>query len=294
MPVIPLLLTRSLPSRAILRRSTTTRAFAVTRATSPTVPLRANLKPRKRPSLAIASLLGLVAAGATLTTPLLLDAAPAQIIVDPDSGLAVPTEKSLAGSQFHLVGLGVRQVTLLNFNVYVAALYADEALLNAVKKADKWRKEYTPDTLINGSDNAFYMKDLVRRRAELTLLIKTVRATTGTHLRQGFTRFLNARLAKDVKDGIFTDADEENAADAAIRELEAKFPKGAIDKEEEMWFTKTKNGELRVEFQGRELAIVKSQWLSERFFEGYLAHEKPISNKFRKNVAESLQQIVQS
>ncbi|ORY48096.1 hypothetical protein BCR33DRAFT_714530, partial [Rhizoclosmatium globosum] len=207
-----------------------------------------------------------------------------------EAATQTPVPNQIGGKE--LVGFGVRHVTLLRFNVYVAALYADAASLNAIKKSQHWRQNYSPAKLLNGDEDSFYMKDFVRRpNAELTLSIEPVRATTGPHLRQGFTRFLNGRVAKDIKDGAFANEADQRAAEDAVKELEAKFPSGNIPKNARMFFTKTAKGELRVEYEDRELAVIKSKWLSERFFEGYLAHEKPISEDFRKSVADGLNSL---
>ncbi|KAJ3333096.1 hypothetical protein HDU76_011464 [Blyttiomyces sp. JEL0837] len=226
--------------------------------------------------------------------------------VDPDTKTSVPLTLELEykdGRQesdevvqhtFHLIGAGVRQVTALYFNVYVAAIYADAGAIAGVKHSSKWKKSYSPSAFLKGADDAFFMRDFVRRpNTELTFVLQPVRQTTGTHLKQGFTKFLNDRLAKDVKSKQFT-PEQKLEAEGAIKELESKFPVGPIQKDNRFFFTKKADGSLRIAFEGRELAVIHSRWLSERFFEGYLSHEKPISSKLRSNVAAGLEKIVKS
>ncbi|KAJ3292705.1 hypothetical protein HK104_005093, partial [Borealophlyctis nickersoniae] len=56
-------------------------------------------------------------------------------------------------------------------------------------------------------------------------------------------------------------------------------------------FVKTADGGLRVEFEGKESVTVPNRWVAERFFEGYLRAEKPISDKLRRSVAEGLENL---
>ncbi|KAJ3235783.1 hypothetical protein HDU78_005029 [Chytriomyces hyalinus] len=228
------------------------------------------------------------------------DAAPVHsgpMTVEAESNTPIPSSISLSFGgrtrSFDLIALGIRQVTLLKFSVYVIGLYANPAALAAIK-TDKWRTNYNADAFLNGKDGGAYMHDLLSTpNAELTLLVKTVRATTGTHLRQGFTRFLTQRLAEDDKSGAFKSEADQRLAEEAVATLESKFPAGVVAKDEEFWFTKTANGQLRVEYQGRELACVQSDWLARNFFEGYIRAEKQIAPKFRKNLASSFEQLSQ-
>lgn len=227
--------------------------------------------------------------------------------VDPDTNQSFPLELTVSyatkknhetimvDSVFYLLGLGVRQVTLLAFNAYVVALYADQGSLAGIKHSKKWAS-YTPSAFLKGVDSGFHVRDLVRRPGcELTLVIRPVRPTTGAHLRQGVTTLLRNALAKDIKSKsgatTMTPEDLKRHAESAIKDLESKFPVGAVEKGQQLVFTKTADCALRLEFEGRELAVVKSRWLAESFFEGYISHERPICNKLRYRVAEGLQAI---
>ncbi|KAI9328301.1 chalcone-flavanone isomerase-domain-containing protein [Zopfochytrium polystomum] len=230
--------------------------------------------------------------------------------IEPETKERIPTELRLrfprkegppAENVFYLLGFGVRQVTMLYFNVYVVAMYADQGSLAGIRHSPKW-KTYTPTAVLKGTEDSYYAKDFVRRPGcELSLLLRPVRQTTGVHLRQGFSKFLNDTLAREVKSGALketgsfpagtTEEDRKALASAAIKELEAKFPIGPVDKGQSFIFTKRADGSLRFEMDGRELGVIQSKWLAERFFEGYLAHEKPISNKLRVSVAEGLRAV---
>ncbi|KAJ3204918.1 hypothetical protein HDU83_006143 [Entophlyctis luteolus] len=279
---------------------------------------------RSSPRTAALAVFAIVAAAgaAVASSPVHADAATAasghsisqsdHAVLEPSSTTLVP--KSLAlhfdnkTHSFSLVGFGIRQVTLLNFNVYVAALYADKRALETIRNSARWQKDYSPVDIMLGTQDSFYMKDFVRApKCEITLMIEPVRTTTGAHLRQGFTRFLNGRIVKDVKDGAFASEAQKRAAEEAIAELERIFPVGTIPKNSKLFFTKTEQDNLRIEYEGRQLALIKSPWLAHRFFEGYLSHEKPISDKvgcrtltakcssitaqFRKSVADAFARL---
>ncbi|KAI8854556.1 chalcone isomerase [Chytridium lagenaria] len=136
-------------------------------------------------------------------------------------------------------------------------------------------------------EDGWHMKDFVRRPGtELTLVIQPVRPTTGTHLRQGFIRFLTAKHAKEFGTGGITPEGQE--ANEAIAEFEKNFPAGNVSTKQQVIFTKKADNSLRMQFDNVELCTIKSRWLAERLFEGYLSHEKPISNKMRASVAQGL------
>ncbi|KAJ3417173.1 hypothetical protein HDV05_006379 [Chytridiales sp. JEL 0842] len=280
--------------------------LVTTRSLTTSTAFRANTFKNSTPFVTTAALS--VAAGLGLYTFLNQDKnkihadtaqpSPVPTVVDPDTKVEVPTVISLNYSSnhgtpsiphtFYLVGAGVRQVTALYFNVYVAALYADQASLAGIRHNPKWSSTYTPTAFLKGTDASYFSQDLVRKPGtELTLVIQPVRQTTGVHLRQGFMRFLNARLERELKEKLLSEEGGE-AVREKLKELEAKFPQGQILTDQKLFFTKKSNGTFRVEFEGRELALINSRWIAERFFEGYLTHEKPITPKFRKSVAEGL------
>ncbi|KAJ3219990.1 hypothetical protein HDU67_007723 [Dinochytrium kinnereticum] len=181
------------------------------------------------------------------------------VYIDPDTKVEMPRVMELLYAdkdgreslhKFSLVGLGVRQVTALYFNVYVAALYADEGSLAGIKHSPKWRS-FTVNSLLQGTENGWFMKDFVRRPGtELTLVIRPVRPTTGTHLRQGFIRFLTAKLSQDFGTGANLSPGGQDA-EAAIAEFSKNFPAGNVTTKQNLIFTKKTDGSLRVEFDFR-------------------------------------------
>ncbi|KAJ3037846.1 hypothetical protein HDV00_001261 [Rhizophlyctis rosea] len=89
-------------------------------------------------------------------------------------------------------------------------------------------------------------------------------------------RFLTARLTQE--DDELSEAEKTSILDA-FDTLRAKFPAGRVAPGQAFIFTKTADGALRVEFEGEESVLLRNQWVAERFFEGYLRAEKPISEK---------------
>ncbi|KAJ3136171.1 hypothetical protein HK100_001988 [Physocladia obscura] len=190
------------------------------------------------------------------------------VFTDPDTSVLIPYSLSqrFAGRihNFSLLGFGVRAVTVLNFHVYVAALYADAAAVAALKSDSRW-KSFKPADLLSSTDSGFHMKSLVRHsNTELALIIEPVRQTTGVHLRQGFTRFLNARLAKDVRENNFPSSADQAEAEKAIADLERLFPVGTINKNERILFTKTADSCLRLEYQENGMQGTSSKHLAIR------------------------------
>jgi hypothetical protein len=165
---------------------------------------------------------------------------------------------------------------------------------------ENW-KEQGPSKFLKGEE--YYIKNLTcNPGTQLTLYLTPVRNTTGTHLRQGFTRFLKDRLSKDVKTKR-VDEEGKREAENAIRELESKFSSATFKKGSVFLFTKTVRGDFRIEFYddsadvgrtvGREMALIRSRWLAERFMEGYLQNDKPISPKLRNSVKVGIEKVLQ-
>ncbi|KAJ3195016.1 hypothetical protein HK101_001344 [Irineochytrium annulatum] len=71
--------------------------------------------------------------------------------------------------EFSLLGLGVRQVTPLRFNVYVIGIYGDNGALAGIKSGNKWRS-FSPSAWLK--DRSFAV-DLCRKPGtELTLVLE--------------------------------------------------------------------------------------------------------------------------
>ncbi|KAK0554133.1 hypothetical protein OC846_002222 [Tilletia horrida] len=147
---------------------------------------------------------------------------------DPATGTELPEylplPLSAAGTrsqELSLIGLGVRTVSFLSVRVYVAGLYLDASALKKVKGN-------LPTLAAAGS-----AEEIIRLLADagvpFVVRIVPVRSTDFNHLRDGFTRSVQARLknARKAK-AISPQADEEISA--SLQELKAIFPPSKLPK----------------------------------------------------------------
>lgn len=64
--------------------------------------------------------------------------------------------------------------------------------------------------------------------------------------------------------------DDERQILEGIQDFKAKFPSTKVNKGDEFIFTRTANGGLKIEFQGKELGTVKNRWVADNFVVGYV------------------------
>ncbi|KAF8744070.1 Chalcone isomerase like, partial [Rhizoctonia solani] len=154
-------------------------------------------------------LLGISLAGLAIHTWLLetyaLDAQPNPTEtekLDPATSISFPTILQLDGEpKMTLLGLGVRRVSFLGINVYSVGFYADLSKVDAKIKllGQVLRQCKSPEECIN----------LLIQNTSCALRIVPTRATSYTHLRDGFIRTIQARQALRRKDGSLTTEQEE-------------------------------------------------------------------------------------
>ncbi|KAG0273391.1 hypothetical protein BGZ95_010797 [Linnemannia exigua] len=215
-------------------------------------------------------------------------AKPDAVVIDEDSKVAFPlTIPSEDGSPARLLGLGVRKITFLKVQVYVAGLYAKASDLDdhnsrfrALPEVQKFQR-----TDAASSDTAF--RAIVQNPIELVLRIVPVRNTNGPHLRDGFTRNLT-QAAKQQK---LNDIENEDAMKGII-EFKNLFPKGKINAGQAMLFKKSPDGSMSIELDGEVLGSTRNTWLIESFFLGYLQGDNPISGKARDSIAQGIQDLL--
>ncbi|XJO71037.1 hypothetical protein BDV3_000623 [Batrachochytrium dendrobatidis] len=226
-------------------------------------------------------------------------AMPLEFKVEPISKLNVPTRITVChddqSKDFQLLGLGVRQVTLLYLAVYTAAIYVDDSLTQRISRSTRWTQEFAQDKLVqNTSDSKWFVSDLVNGHpGEISLRIDPVRNTNGPHLRNGFVRFLTERQRQETLKGTL-DEKESAAFTKSLDDLRALFPSGAIMKGQVLVFTKLSDGRLHVSFNGREMGSVNSPLLSKWVMEGYLRSDPVISPSLIASVAAGVNHVVQS
>ncbi|KAI9016243.1 chalcone-flavanone isomerase-domain-containing protein [Phycomyces nitens] len=184
-----------------------------------------------------------------------------------------------------LIGLGARQVSFLNINVYVLGLYMRSQDIGALKQIQGW-KNFDKASFLEKEDMAL---SLLKAPFDLSIRVVPVRATNTQHLRDGFTRSLLQRMRAESKD--MSEDEERNILDG-IKEFKGSFANANIKKDTEFIFTKTADGELVIEYEGKLMGTVKNKWVATNFMMGYLNPTKPASELARQNIAEGFEKIL--
>ncbi|CAG8644259.1 5623_t:CDS:2, partial [Acaulospora morrowiae] len=78
----------------------------------------------------------------------------------------------------------------------------------------------------------------------------------------------------------------------ALKEFKSKFPKTSIKAGTSMILTKQKDGNLRIEYEGRSFGVIESPWLAKSLFMSYLAANNPISKEAKESIAEGFEKIL--
>ncbi|KAI8060045.1 chalcone-flavanone isomerase-domain-containing protein [Gongronella butleri] len=267
------------PSLLQQTRSVTTRAFAQ------------QARPARRPLLYWAT--GLAAAGtlaaATYPSTAHMDApktAYAGTVEDPETHLRFPVYLQANQEWQRLIGLGVRQVSFLNLNVYVVGLYMKSEDIGQLLKHPSW-KHFSKDQFL--SDEALAVS-LLQQPVDVSVRIVPVRNTNTQHLRDGFTRSLVSRMKDQAKD--LTEEDETMILEG-IREFKTKFFNAKVKKDSEFVFTKTKEGSLRMEYEGKEIGVVNNKWVAINFIMTYLNPYAPASSLALESMANGFDKLKQ-
>lgn len=216
------------------------------------------------------------------------------------------------GTQYTLVGLGMRSVTFIGINVYLVGLYVatqDIARLQhyLVKNVNSVATTLIPsekDTLrqrLLDPVEGEALWDAIMRDAKLRSVIRIspVRDTDFHHLRDGFVRAIQARSSLDKA------AYSDEAFGTAIKDFKALFNRGQVPKKKEMLLCRNESGALAVTYDGgstgstekkpqREvLGTITDERLSHLLWLNYLAGSKVASEPARKNIVEGVMEFVE-
>ncbi|KAB5592621.1 Chalcone domain-containing protein [Ceratobasidium theobromae] len=170
---------------------------------------------------------------------------------DPATSIAFPTILKLEGEpEMTLLGLGVRTVSFLGIRVYSVAFYADlSKTLRQCKNADE-------------------CVELLIRTTSCALRIVPTRATSHTHLRDGFVRALQARQALRRKDGSLG-IEQEEALHISLQQFKGLFPATSFKKHQPLHMVLSspdvKPRQLRIPLLG----AVQDTWIATEFFLAY-------------------------
>lgn len=206
-------------------------------------------------------------------------------VVENSTGIEFPSYIK----DFTLLGIGVRQVTFINFNAYAVALYMQsKSILNL---GSRWKQEYTPAKLLNPPESEFYISDLLKEGKSLKLVIKTARNTDGPHLRNGFLKMLDTKFKSQTDLSLL----EKENVEKDLQKFKSSWPiKGTFKKGSSVVVTREENESLNIEFpdnpefSGFSISNAKiSQW----FFKSYLA-PGGVSESLRQSVSVGLKNVL--
>lgn len=197
----------------------------------------------------------LVAATAAAASPLYLDApvspqplpALTQFVAEPKTSMELPATLQHRGAEMCLVGLGVRRVTFIGINVYVAGLYAER---DAVEAAARAHAACAPSA--EAIDIERQVREWLDTGVAVGVRVVPVRATDFAHLRDGFVRAVNTR-AKGA------DAEAAREIGAGVQVLKGLFPRARIARGSALdLFAKRDGGAFRLDvvYDGTELGTV--------------------------------------
>ncbi|CAG8505478.1 11286_t:CDS:2 [Acaulospora colombiana] len=194
---------------------------------------------------------------------------------EPNSKVQIPNHLTLYnGRRARLVGLGIRTVSLLRMKVYVIGMYISEDDIGVLKN---W-KGYDKEKFLSTDDDSLAY-ELLGQPVDIAIRIEPVRNTNGQHLKDGFTRTLTNRMREG-----HLDEDEAEQALEALKEFKSKFPRISIKAGTSLILTKQRDGNLRMEYEGKDFGVIKSPWLAKNLFMGYLTANNPISKEQQQKI----------
>ncbi|PWN90392.1 hypothetical protein FA10DRAFT_266876 [Acaromyces ingoldii] len=288
--------------------------------------------------IAVAATTAVLAASAYAARPLHLEAPPAsakelptslptsggkEVRLDPSTKQPFPTklEKPATSLPFScgdlvLVGLGVRTVSFLRVQVYVAGLYIDERALKRLEQVPGW-KGYQKDWLLDqkqGPSGEQLVAALVDQGVACVIRIVPVRSTDFAHLRDGFTRSIQARAKQARKAKALSDVAEQSLS-TSLQALKDAFPRASLPKGQalDLVFAPQSSAvskllpgsiagvSLTLEQEGKILGTVHAPGGSEeekkfsvarQLMLAYLADKDEISRPFKQSVAEGFESYV--
>ncbi|ORX46977.1 chalcone isomerase [Hesseltinella vesiculosa] len=206
-------------------------------------------------------------------------------IEEPDSHLRFPVFVQANQEWQRLIGLGVRRVVFIN--VYVVGIYMKSEDIGTVLRDASW-KNFSKDRFLNNESLAL---SLLVLPVDVSVRIVPCRNSSGQHLRDGFTRTLVQRMKAQAHH--LTEEDEARILEG-IREFKEKFVNAKVKKDSEFIFTKTKDGKLRMEFEGKNIGTVNNEWVAINFLMTYLNPTSPASVPALESIANGFDRMMNS
>lgn len=242
-----------------------------------------------------------------LPPPIKLQQPKQNYLTDPATQQQVPAQLDIASSEpLRLIGLGVRTVSFLAIKVYVAAFYADQRALRALRVVPGWADHVTKEKLLSHPPNnpdhqqdqndirgEALIRNLLAAPAHFAIRIAPVRPTDFTHLRDGFCRALTARLKLVSQSGTVSEPELEKAS-LSINTFRSFFPSGvSVPQGKSLTLIRTASQTLVVEYDGNKLGELDDPIVARELFLAYFADHDPISSKLKESVAEGFAGLYQ-
>ncbi|KAH8178432.1 chalcone isomerase like domain-containing protein [Sarocladium implicatum] len=209
------------------------------------------------------------------------------------------------GTQFTLVGLGMRTVTFIGIQVYLVGFYVatqdvEKLQHYLVKKVNPLATTLIPSekdtlrkSLKDATEGEETWNDILRDSGCRSVFrIIPVRDTDFHHLRDGFVRAIT-----DRSKGIAQYSDE--AFGAAVRGFKDMFNRGSVPKKKEMLLCRDAAGKLSVMYSSGQkealetLGTVDDERVSRLLWLNYLAGNKVASKEARENIIEGVMEFVE-
>ncbi|KAI9468113.1 MAG: chalcone-flavanone isomerase-domain-containing protein [Benjaminiella poitrasii] len=212
----------------------------------------------------------------------------ADTVEDPATNISFPLYLRMSKNEKEwkmLVGLGVRSVSFLNMNVYVVGLYMKTDDMDKLRKLAGW-KEFDKSKFLTDSELA---EQFAEQPYDLSIRLVPTRATNTQHLRDGFLRNLMQRM----KDQQLSESEEKEVL-AALQDFKSNFVSMRVKKETVFVFTKTAEGGLKMEYEGRDLGTVMNPWLAKNFIMTYLNPQAPSSPAALNDIAEGFERLMKN
>ncbi|KAI9322459.1 chalcone-flavanone isomerase-domain-containing protein [Dichotomocladium elegans] len=221
----------------------------------------------------------------SVDSPVLAEASYEGTVQEPSTKLVFPINLQTGSEWTRLVGLGPRTVSFLKLNVYVLGLYMRSEDIGTLKTIKGWEHFDKGEFLASEKMSLA----LLQQPVDVSIRIVPARGTNMQHLRDGFTRAILQRMRSQSQD---MSEEKEREILKAIQEFKSLFPLQNIKRGTEFIFTKTKDGGLKMEFEGKDLGTVKNDWLAVNFVMGYLNPTAPASEDARQNIAQGFDTLL--
>lgn len=206
-------------------------------------------------------------------------------VEEPTTNLVFPIFLNTDKDWKRLIGLGPRTVTFLNLNVYVLGLYMRSEDIGELKNLDGF-KDFDKSQFLKDDTLA---EQLIEQPYDVSIRLVPARTTNSQHLRDGFLRLLLQRM----KDQHMTE-EEEREVLKGIQEFKSKFVSMKVKKDTEFIFTKTKEGDFKMSYEGKDLGTVHNSWIAKNFLMGYLNPKSPSSEAALLDIVDGFERILKT